>query len=101
MSPNFHYFQFFIFIIFLFFTNLKEIFLIIALNILLSLPAIIYLFSLENIFLFRTAVPSDKISSEDFLIFRIKFLLLVQLFFYALPFIFTQSIKIDFKKINF
>ncbi len=102
LSPNFSLFSIFYFYnFFIFYKFKKEIFLIIALNILLSLPAIIYLFSLENIFLFRTAVPSDKISSEDFFNISNKILIISSIiFFYALPFIFTQSIKINFKKIK-
>ena len=99
LSPNFSLFSIFYFYNFLnFYKFKKEIFLIILLNIILSLPAILYIFSLENFFFLRTAVPSDQLVIQDYFNFSNKILIISSIiFFYILPFIITKSIKINLK----
>ena len=99
LSPNFSLFSIFYFYnFFSFYKFKKEIYLIVLLNILLSLPSIIYITSLENLFFLRTAVPSDQIILQDYFNLSNKILIISSIiFFYILPFIITKSIKINFK----
>ena len=98
VSPNFSVFSFFYFYNFCLYYRLKkETVLIFFLNIILSLPAIIYLFTLENFFFLKTAVPSNEIEIKDFFNFSNKILIISSIiFFYILPFIITKSIKINY-----
>ncbi len=102
ISPNFSIFSIFYFYFFLKKFNLsKEIIYIILLNIILSLPAIFYIFSLDTIFLFNTAVPSGNIDNSQIFNFSNKILIIFSIiFFYAIPFLLTKSIKLNYRDIK-
>ena len=92
-------FQYFLFLFLSFFlkyrfsTNTLKI---ILLNIILAIPAFLYLFSLDEIFLFQSAVPSNKINISDYYNFANKILIIISIFFfYLLPFLFSKSLKIN------
>jgi hypothetical protein len=101
-SPNFAFFSIFFFIIFLNnFLSKKEIFILFISNIFLALPAFVYVFSLENIFFLKTAIPGGNESLKDIFNFSNKILIIATIiFFYLIPFILTGSIKININKIN-
>ncbi len=62
------------------------------------MPAIFYLFSLDTIFLFNTAVPSGNINNFQIFNFSNKILIIFSIiFFYALPFLLTKSINLNFR----
>ena len=98
ISPNFSIFSIFYFYFFFKKFNLsKEIIYIALINIILSLPAIFYLFSLDTIFLFNTAVPSGNINNFQIFNFSNKILIIFSIiFFYALPFLLTKSFNLNF-----
>ena len=74
----------------------KKLFYIILINIFLALPAFLYLFSLENIFLFKSATPSGSIKI-DYLNYSNKILIISTIIlFYILPFLFVKSFKINY-----
>ncbi len=102
ISPNFAVFSIYFFYFFYKKFNFsKKIFYIIIINIALSVPAIIYLFSLDTIFLFTTAVPSKSIENLDVLNMSNKILIISSLiFFYSIPFLLTKSIMINFKNLK-
>ena len=98
ISPNFAVFSIYFFYSFLkkydFFSI--EIFSIIIINILLSLPALYYLFILDVNFLTKTAVISGK---ENFIFFNNisnQVLIIPTIFFfYTLPFFLTRIINLE------
>ena len=101
-SPNFALFAFFYFYnFFKYFLFKKEIFILIISNIILSLPAFIYIFLLENFFFFKSAIPGGN---EDLkTIFNLSNKILISssiIFFYLIPFLITQVLKINIKKTN-
>jgi hypothetical protein len=101
-SPNFALFAFFYFFkFFKYFLFKKEIFILAILNIILSLPAFIYIFLLESIFFFKSAIPGGN---EDFkTVFNLSNKILIIssiIFFYLIPFLITQTLKINIKKLN-
>jgi len=97
-SPNFSIFSIFYFYFFLKEFHLsKKIIYIVLLNIVLSLPAIIYIFSLETIFLFNHAIPGGKIGNLQIFNFSNKILIIFSIIsFYIIPFYITKSIKLNF-----
>ena len=98
LSPNFAVFSIFYFYFFYKkFKFQKELIYIILINIALSLPAFIYLFSLETIFIFQTAVPTGDIKYSEIFNIANKILIISSIiFFYAIPFIITNSLKYNF-----
>lgn len=101
-SPNFALFAFFYFFkFFKYFLFKKEIFILVILNIILSLPAFIYIFLLESIFFFKSATPGGN---EDFkTVFNLSNKILIIssiIFFYFIPFLITQTLKINTKKLG-
>ena len=98
LSPNFAVFSIFYFYFFYKkFKFQKELIYIILINIGLSLPAFIYLFSLETIFVFQTAVPTGDIKYSEIFNIANKILIISSIiFFYAIPFIITNSLKYNF-----
>ena len=102
ISPNFSIFSIFYFYFFLKKFNLsKEIIYIVLLNIVLSLPAIFYLLSLDTIFLFNTAVPSGNINNFQIFNFSNKILIIFSIiFFYAIFFLLTKSINLNYWNIK-
>ena len=100
LSPNFSVFSIFYFIYFFkIYKFKKETFIIIFTNIILAIPAVYYLFSLQDIFFFKTAVPSGNIIKQDFFNISNKILTISSIiFFYLLPFLVTRSIKLNFWK---
>jgi|TARA_B110000259_G_scaffold188488_1_gene248138 hypothetical protein len=104
ISPNFSVFSvYFFYFFFKRFKISREIFLIVLLNFILALPAIIYTLSLDEIFLFQSAVPDNTIQKNDYFNISNKILVISSIiFFYCLPFLLTKSIKIkiiDYKNI--
>ena len=101
-SPNFSIFSIFFFYIFAKnFLFKKEIFILLILNFILAVPAFIYIFSLENIFFLKSAIPGGQENFKDIFNFSNKILLITTIiFFYLIPFILTRSIKININKIN-
>lgn len=101
LSPNFAIFS--IYFIYTFIKKNgfdKKFFLLLFLNIILSFPAFYYLFSLNEIFLFKSAVPSTLIEKKDFLNIFNKLLIIPSiLFFYLLPLLLSNSLKLNL--INF
>tara|TARA_B100000965_G_scaffold406800_2_gene448795 strand:+ start:1801 stop:3015 length:1215 start_codon:yes stop_codon:yes gene_type:complete len=102
LSPNFAIFAIFYFYhFFKTFKISKEILIIIIINIILSLPAFLYLFSLESIFLFKSAVPSNEVQSSDLFNVSNKILIISSIiFFYSIPFLIVKSFEIKKPKIN-
>ena len=102
LSPNFAVFSIFYF--YHFFKKFKfsiEILVIILINIILSLPAFLYLFSLDSIFLIKSAVPSNEIQSSDLFNISNKVLVISSIiFFYSIPFLIIKSFEIEKPKLN-
>ena len=85
LSPNFAVFLIFYF--YHFFKKFKfsiEILVIILINIILSLPAFLYLFSLDSIFLIKSAVPSNEIQTSDLFNISNKVLVISSIIFFIL-----------------
>ena len=104
ISPNFSVFSiYFFYFFFKEFRLDKKILFIILLNFILALPAIFYILNLDEIFLFKSAVPDNTIQKSDYFNISNKLLAIPSIiFFYCLPFLFTKSIKIkiiDYKNI--
>ena len=106
ISPNFSIFSIFYFLNFLIFYKLlsKEIFIIIFLNIILSLPAIYYIFVLDINFLNKTAGVGIKEDNVFFINIFNNILLSFSIFsFYIIPFILSKIVKyryfLDYKNI--
>ena len=99
---NFVFFSIFFF--YIFFRNFllkKEIVILLVLNISLAAPAFLYVFSLENIFFFKSAIPGGQENLKDIFNLSNKILIVATIiFFYLIPFILTGSIKININKIN-
>jgi len=72
------------------------------LNLILSIPFFLYLFSLDNIFFLKTAVPGDLYQKSEILNFSNKILIISSIiFFYAIPFLITGVYKIEWhNKLN-
>tara|TARA_B100001964_G_scaffold244889_1_gene328676 strand:+ start:3894 stop:5108 length:1215 start_codon:yes stop_codon:yes gene_type:complete len=102
LSPNFAVFSIFYFYhFFKKFKISKEILIIIVLNFILSVPAFLYLFSLDSIFLIKSAVPSNEIQASDFLNISNKILIISSIiFFYSIPFLLAKSFEIEKPKLN-
>ena len=98
LSPNFAIFAIFYTLNFYNEIGLNKKFLfIILINIIFALPAFIYIFSLESVFLFKSGVPVDAFNVGEIFNISNKILLISSLiFFYAIPFIFTKSINLKF-----
>ena len=96
-SPNFSIFSIFYFYhFFLKYRFSANTLKIILLNIILATPAFLYLISLDEIFLFQSAVPSNKINISDYYNFANKILIIISIFFfYLLPFLFSKSLNIN------
>lgn len=96
LSPNFAIFAIFYTLNFYNEIGLNKKFLfVILINLIFSLPAFIYIFSLESVFLFKSGVPVDAFDVNEIFNISNKILLISSLiFFYAIPFIFTKSIKV-------
>ncbi len=102
ISPNFSLFSLFYFIKFATYykQDLKKILLIITINIVLSLPAFIYLFSLKTNFLTTAAVLNQN-SNSIFLLGNISnniLLIFSIIFFYIIPFIILKIFNLNLKK---
>ena len=99
ISPNFALFSIYFFYKFCKELDLKNILKIIGINFLLAFPAFFYLISLENLFFFRSAVPSQDITTQDYFNISNKILIISSIiFFYFIPFILTKSL--NFNKLN-
>jgi len=96
-SPNFAVFSIFYFYFFyLEFKLTKKLFLIVLINIILALPAFLYLLSLESNFLFNPASPGAK-GEADYLNYSNKILIISSIiFFYIVPFLLVKSIKVKY-----
>jgi hypothetical protein len=102
ISPNFSVFS--IFFVFKFFItyrfSLKFIY-IILINIILCAPALIYLLSLESIFLFKSAVPGASVDYNTWFNFSNKILCISTIIvFYLIPLLATNIIKINLQIIS-
>ena len=102
ISPNFSVFSIF-FVFKFFFTykfSLKFIY-IILINIILCAPAFIYLLSLENIFLFKSAVPGASVDYNLWFNYSNKILCISTIIvFYLIPFLATNIVKINLQIIS-
>jgi hypothetical protein len=96
-SPNFAFFSTFFFFIFCNnFLSKKKIFTLLIFNIILALPAFIYIFSLENIFFLKSAIPGGQENLKDIFNLSNKLLIISTIiFFNFIPFILNKSIKIN------
>lgn len=97
LSPNFSLFSIYFLIKFYKqFKFNKELILIIVINFIFSLPAFLYVFSLNDIFFLKSAVPSNNIKLVDYFNIANKVLIILSIiFFYLIPFLITSSIKIN------
>ena len=103
ISPNFSVFSIYFFYFFCkkysYFS--RELIYIILTNILLSLPALYYLFILDVNFLTKTAVITEK---KNFIFFNnvANQILMISsiIFFYFLPFVLTNILNLNFKNIT-
>lgn len=97
ISPNFSVFS--IFFVFKFFITYKfslKFIYIILINIILCAPAFIYLLSLENIFLFKSAVPGVSVDYNLWFNYSNKILCISTIIvFYLIPFLATNIVKIN------
>ena len=102
LSPNFSVFSFFYFFYFFQFYKFgKEIIAIIIINLLLAAPAIFYIFSLDDLFFLKTAIPSSNVDLKDFYNIENKILTISSIiFFYLLPFIIIEKKNFNFKNIK-
>jgi len=97
LSPNFAVFSIFYFYFFYKeYKFSKKLFYIISINILLAIPAFLYLFALENIFLLNTATPGGYEEVDQYNFSNKILIISTIVFFYILPFIFVKSFKINF-----
>jgi len=105
ISPNFSVFSIFFFYKYCQAYNFfsYKIFLIIILNIILSLPVIYYIFILDINFLLKTAVIGLENTKKIFFLNYSNQILLISsiILFYYLPFLITKIIKINFNNISF
>tara|TARA_Y100001970_G_scaffold293656_1_gene442010 strand:+ start:5564 stop:6784 length:1221 start_codon:yes stop_codon:yes gene_type:complete len=97
-SPNFAIFSIFYFYFFYKKYNFsRELIYIVLINLALSIPAFIYIFSLDTIFIFQTAVPAGEVKLNEIFNLSNKVLIISSIIlFYALPFLLTGSIKYKF-----
>ena len=99
LSPNFSLFAIFFFIEFFFHykDKIKYLFAIILINISLAIPAFVYLFSLESIFILKTA--ATNLDTSENLLFKNPFnkILLISTItsFYLLPFYILKIYKLN------
>ena len=102
LSPNFAVFSIFYFYFFyLEFKFKKQLYLIILINLLLSLPAFFYLFSLDNLFLLNTAAPGGQGIFDMFNLSNKILIISSIIFFYIIPFILTKAVNISYKNYKF
>ncbi len=102
ISPNFSLFSIYFFYIFVKEYNFdnKKIIYIILINIILSLPALYYLFILDVNFLTKTAVVSENKSFDFYSNIANQILIIPSIIlFYLIPFLFTRVFNLEFKKI--
>ena len=101
-SLNFAIFSiFFILKFFNFFKFKKEIFFLILFNIILALPALVYTFSLESFFFFKSAIPGKDFDLRDSLNFSNKILIISSIIlFYLIPFFLSKLVKINFNNLK-
>tara|TARA_B100001121_G_C18691693_1_gene623291 strand:+ start:2102 stop:3355 length:1254 start_codon:yes stop_codon:yes gene_type:complete len=97
-SLNFALFSIFFIFKFIGYFNIgRKLILIIFLNIILSLPALIYTFSLESIFFLKSGISGKEFSILDTLNFSNKLLIISTIFiFYLIPFYLSKIIEINF-----
>ena len=100
LSPNFSVFSIFFLINFILHYGLltKKIFIILILNILISLPAIYYIFILDVNFLNKAAAVGGLLDKESILfinIFNSTLITFSLIFFYLIPFLFTKIFQIN------
>tara|TARA_Y100000590_G_scaffold328244_1_gene372749 strand:+ start:5416 stop:6627 length:1212 start_codon:yes stop_codon:yes gene_type:complete len=102
LSPNFAVFSiFYFYFFFIEFRFNKEIFLIILINLIFALPAFLYLFSLDNLFILNPATPGGIGEIDSFNINNKILIISSILFFYLIPFIFIRSINLNFLNLKF
>ena len=99
VSPNFSIFSLYFFVNFVIFykSNYQQIIKLTLLNIILSLPAIYYIFFLDINFLNKPAAVTSIENNNIFFnnIFNNLLLILSIIFFYLIPFIFFKVIKLN------
>ena len=102
LSPNFSVFSFFYFLYFLNYYKFgKEIIVIVIINLFLAAPAVLYIFSLDNLFFLKTAIPSNTVDLKHFYNIQNKILVISSIiFFYLLPFIIIEKENFNFKNIK-
>ena len=97
LSPNFAVFSiFYFYFFFLEYKFSKKLLYIILINIFLALPAFLYLFSLENIFLFNSAAPGNSVKIDHFNYSNKILIISTIILFYILPFLLVKSFKINY-----
>jgi len=97
MSPNFAVFSiFYFYFFFMEYKFSKKLFYIILINIFLALPAFLYLFSLENIFLFNSATPGGNKEINHFNYSNKILIISTIILFYIFPFLLVKSFKINY-----
>lgn len=99
LSPNFSVFSFFFLVNFINYYGLinKKIFIIIILNILISIPALYYIFILDINFLNKSAAIGGLQKNDNIIFINIFNNILITFslfFFYLIPFLFTKIIQI-------
>lgn len=100
ISLNFSLFAIFFLLKFLiFFKFSKKILYLIVLNLLLALPALFYIFHLDNIFFLKSGIAGKEFDLNESLNYSNKILIIPTIvFFYLLPFYFSKMIF--FKNFN-
>jgi len=101
-SPNFAIFSIFYFYNFYKkYSFSKEMIYIFFLNLILSIPAFIYLFSLETVFIFQSSVPAGTSISAETFNFSNKILIISSIIlFYSIPFLITKSLKLNLSNLK-
>ncbi len=102
LSPNFSVFSIYFMIIFFKDLKTKKILQLFILNLLLSFPAIYYIFILDVNFMFSaSAVPGGIDNSQNINVFNKVLIISSIIIFYLAPFLISKSLKISFKKMDF
>lgn len=101
-SLNFALFSiFFMFKFFKFYKFDLNFFYLIIFNLILAFPALLYTFTLDSIFFFKSGVAGKDFDLTDSFNFSNKILIISSIiFFYLIPFYLSNLIKFNFKNVN-
>jgi hypothetical protein len=96
-SPNFALFSiFFMYKFFIFYKFRVNFLYLILFNLIIACPALIYVFSLDSIFFFKSGVAGKEFNLLENLNFSNKILIIsTMIFFYLIPFYFSNLFKLN------